>query len=208
MSPFHTLVFTVWLLVVDPCFISHDDLFQVVTFSTIAIQKPFVDAQKFLFVQFCELLWASSYTDFMESKPVLDNFMGCTMTKLQLMCHFINSHPSVLRYHVTVSFRVVISNGRGCASGSFLMLTLRRSFLNLSINSQTIPCDTTLFPHCTDILLFISAPGTPSVHKKTYHCFLLFFGANEQRSVLVYGTKLRREMDYEGHTCTTMVGEW
>jgi hypothetical protein len=28
----------------------------VVTFSTIAIQKPFADVQMFLFVQFCELL--------------------------------------------------------------------------------------------------------------------------------------------------------
>jgi len=161
MSPFHTLVFTLWLLMVDPCFISHDDSFQVVTFSIIAIQKPFADAQTFLFVKFCELLWVSLYTGFMESKPVLDNFMGCTMTKLQLMCHFINSHPSVLQYQVTVSFRVVVSNGRGCASGSLLMLTLRRSFMNLLIHSQTIRYDTTLFPHCTDVLLCISAPGTP-----------------------------------------------
>jgi len=98
MSPFHTLVFILWLLMMDPCFISHNDSFQeVVTFSTIAIQKPFADVQTFLFVQSSELLWVSSYTDFMESKHVLDNFMGCTVTKLQFMCHFINSHPSVLQ---------------------------------------------------------------------------------------------------------------
>jgi hypothetical protein len=29
-----------------------------------------------------------------------------------------------------------------------------------------IRCDTTLFPYCTDILLCILAPGTPSAHKK------------------------------------------
>jgi hypothetical protein len=39
------------------------------------------------------------------------------------------------------------------------------------------------------------------------HCPLLFFGANEILSVNVYGTKLMTEMDYEGSTCTTMVGD-
>jgi hypothetical protein len=39
------------------------------------------------------------------------------------------------------------------------------------------------------------------------HCPLLFFGANEIGSVHVYGKKLMIEMDYQGHTCTTMVGE-
>jgi len=38
------------------------------------------------------------------------------------------------------------------------------------------------------------------------HCPLLFFGANEIVSVHVYGKKkLMTEMDYQGHTCTTMV---
>jgi len=65
----------------------------------------------------------------------------------------------------------------------------------------------TLFPYCTDILQCISAPGTPSAHKNMDHCPLLFFGANEKRSIHVYGTKLMTEMDFQGHTCTTMVGE-
>jgi hypothetical protein len=39
------------------------------------------------------------------------------------------------------------------------------------------------------------------------HCHLLFFGANEIGSVDVYGRKLMTGMDYQGHTCTTMVGE-
>jgi hypothetical protein len=40
------------------------------------------------------------------------------------------------------------------------------------------------------------------------NCPLLFFGANEIVSVHVYGKKkkLMTEMDYQGHTCTTMVG--
>jgi len=39
------------------------------------------------------------------------------------------------------------------------------------------------------------------------HCPLLFFGANEIESVHVYGKKLMTEIGYQGHTCTTMVGE-
>jgi hypothetical protein len=39
------------------------------------------------------------------------------------------------------------------------------------------------------------------------HCPLLFFGANEIGCVHVYGKKLMTEMDYQVHTCTTMVGE-
>jgi hypothetical protein len=58
MFPLHTLAFTLWLVMVDPYFISCDDSFQkVVIFSTITIQKPFADIQTFLFVQFCELLF-------------------------------------------------------------------------------------------------------------------------------------------------------
>jgi hypothetical protein len=39
------------------------------------------------------------------------------------------------------------------------------------------------------------------------HCPLLFFGANEIGSVHVYGKKIITEKDYQGHTCTTMIGE-
>jgi hypothetical protein len=61
----------------DPCFISRDDSFQeVVTFSTTVNQKSFADVQEFVLVQFCELLCDSSRTDFMEGKPVVDNFIG------------------------------------------------------------------------------------------------------------------------------------
>jgi hypothetical protein len=57
MFPFHTLAFTLWLIVMDPCLISRNHSFQeVVTFSTTAINKPFANVQTFLFVQFCELL--------------------------------------------------------------------------------------------------------------------------------------------------------
>jgi hypothetical protein len=39
------------------------------------------------------------------------------------------------------------------------------------------------------------------------HCPLFFFGANEIGSNHIYGKKLMREINYQGHTCTTMVGE-
>jgi hypothetical protein len=40
------------------------------------------------------------------------------------------------------------------------------------------------------------------------HCPLLFFGANKIESIHVYGKKkLMTEIDYQGHTCTTTVGE-
>jgi hypothetical protein len=39
------------------------------------------------------------------------------------------------------------------------------------------------------------------------HCPLLYFGANEIGSGQVYGKNLMTEMYYQGHTCTTMVGE-
>jgi hypothetical protein len=62
---------------VGSSFFSIDDSFQeLVTFSTIAIQKPFADVQILLFVQFCELLWNPSRTDFMEGMLVVDTFIG------------------------------------------------------------------------------------------------------------------------------------
>ena len=77
MFPFHTLTFTLWLIKVDPCFISRNhSLQEVVTFSTTAINKPFADVQTDLFGPFRELLWDPLCTDFMEGKPVVDNFIG------------------------------------------------------------------------------------------------------------------------------------
>jgi len=64
----------------------------------------------------------------------------------------------------------------------------------------------TLFPYCTDIILCISTHGTPSAHKYGSLPSALF-GANEIGSVHVYGIKLMTEIDYQGHTCTTIVGE-
>jgi hypothetical protein len=64
----------------------------------------------------------------------------------------------------------------------------------------------TLFPYCTDIILCILTPGTPSAHKNGSLLSALF-GVNETASDHVYGKKIMTEMDYQGHTCTTMVGK-
>ena len=76
-------------------FCLHDSSFrEVVTFSTITIQKACTCVQTFLFMLYCELLWDPLYKDFMEGEPVMDNFISWTMTNLQFMCHFICSHLS------------------------------------------------------------------------------------------------------------------
>jgi hypothetical protein len=36
---------------------------------------------------------------------------------------------------------------------------------------------------------------------------MFFFRASEKQSIHVYGTEIKTEMDYQGHNCTTMVGE-
>jgi hypothetical protein len=75
--PIHSLVFTLWFVMVGPSFISSEDSFpEVVTCSTIAIQKLFADVQMLLFAQFCEFLWDPSRTDFMEGVPVVETFIG------------------------------------------------------------------------------------------------------------------------------------
>jgi len=72
MFPFHILAFMLWFIMVDRHFIFRDDSFQeMVTFGTTVLQKLFADVATFLFVQFCELLWDPSCTDFMEGKRML-----------------------------------------------------------------------------------------------------------------------------------------
>jgi len=76
------------------------------------------------------------------------------MTNLQLMCHFIDSHPSVLQDHVrdlSVFVSVMDVDERLAPSSC---LTLVRPLLNLSIDTQTICCNMTLFPNCTSFYAF------------------------------------------------------
>jgi len=65
----------------------------------------------------------------------------------------------------------------------------------------------TLFPYCTDIILFISTPGTPSAHKKWITALYSSLVQMKLGVSMFMAKKLMKEMDYQGHTCTTMVGE-
>jgi len=94
MFPFHTLPFTLRLVMVDPCFVTSDDSVQEgFTFFIIAIQM-LAHVQVRQFMQHCELFWEPSCTNFMKAKSVVDDFIGRTMTNLQMICHFINSQSS------------------------------------------------------------------------------------------------------------------
>jgi hypothetical protein len=85
-------------------------------------------------------------------------------------------------------------------------LTLVRPFWNLSLHYQTIHCDMTLFPYCTNIILCISTTGALSAHKNgSLPSTLLWCKLNWECPCL--WQKLMREMNYQGHTCTAMVGE-
>jgi hypothetical protein len=86
------LVFELWLIVVDPCFITGKNAMQK------GITYPMILAQKMVThvpVLFHELFWNPFYTNFMEMKSVMDDFIGRIVTNLQLFCHF-DSLPSVV----------------------------------------------------------------------------------------------------------------
>jgi hypothetical protein len=65
----------------------------------------------------------------------------------------------------------------------------------------------TRFPYRTDIILCISTPGTPSVHKKWITALCSSLVQMELGLFMLMAKKLMTEMDYQGHTCTKMVGE-
>jgi hypothetical protein len=50
------LVFALWIIAVDQCFVPSDNASQEVTFSVIAIQKVLADIQAYTLVLLCELL--------------------------------------------------------------------------------------------------------------------------------------------------------
>jgi hypothetical protein len=54
------------------------------------------DAQTVTPVLFRELFWSLPCASFTEMKPPEDDFIGRTVTNLQLFCHFIDSHPPVV----------------------------------------------------------------------------------------------------------------
>ena len=103
-----------------------------------------------------------SCTAFMKAKPVMDNFICRTMTTLQVVRHFIDSHSSVSLNHGINLFNTNgISRGRGWAFWSSLV----QLFLNFSILSYILHCGKTLSTYWFESLLWILAPDTPSDDK-------------------------------------------
>ena len=95
MFPFHSLPFTLRLVMVNPCLVTSDDSVQEGVTFFVVIQIVLADVQARLFMQHFELFWDPSCTDFMKAKSVVDDFVCRTMTNLQTICHFINSQSSV-----------------------------------------------------------------------------------------------------------------
>jgi len=119
MFPFHTLPFTLRLIMVDPCFFTSDDSVQEgVTFFIIAIQMLLAHVQAHFFMQHCELFWDPSCTNFMKAKSIVDDFIGRTMTNFQMICHFINSQSSNRTMSLTRSMlsSIVAVDGRPAPS--------------------------------------------------------------------------------------------
>jgi len=74
MFTFHTLPFTLRLVMVDPCLITSDDSVQEgITFFIIAIQILLADVQDHLFMQHRELFCDPSCTNFMKAKSIVDD---------------------------------------------------------------------------------------------------------------------------------------
>ena len=64
MFPFHTLVHTSWLVVMDPCLVTSDVSQECLTFMTTVIWNASADCQMVAFVIFCELYCNPPYTHF------------------------------------------------------------------------------------------------------------------------------------------------
>lgn len=71
MFPFHTLVLTSWLVVVDPCLVPSDNVSQeCLTFMTTANWNASADCQAVAYVIFCELYNNPLYAHFTMSNPL------------------------------------------------------------------------------------------------------------------------------------------
>jgi len=157
--------FTLQLIMVDPCFVTSDDSLQEgITLFIITIQILLADVQAHLFIQHCELFWDASCTNFMKAKYIVDDFIGRNMTNLQTICHFINSQSSNrTKSRTCLMSSVVALNGRpapSCVNTCVTIFELFYPFVDTLLWQ-------TLFPYCAESLQWISAPDTPSDHKKT-----------------------------------------
>jgi hypothetical protein len=87
-------MFAVWHIIVEPCFIpSEDKCKRAVIFLMVAIQKASADGQTVTFVLFNELFGGTHLAHMLRKQSWLDDFIGRTMTELQMICDFISSNP-------------------------------------------------------------------------------------------------------------------
>jgi hypothetical protein len=128
MFAFHTLPFTLWLSMIDPCYVASDDSNNGSLFITIVVQM-LTDVHGHMFMVHCELFRDPFCTDLMKPKSVVDDFRGRTMTNLWTICHF-NRHclTAMLCAHSILSSFVVMVWRPARSS----RITLVQPFVNFS----------------------------------------------------------------------------
>jgi hypothetical protein len=84
--PFHSLIFALWLVVVNPRFITSDSVTQKgVTFLMVSAQNSIIAVHTVMIVLFHKLFWNPSCTEFTEVKSVEGDFIDRTLTNLHLV---------------------------------------------------------------------------------------------------------------------------
>jgi hypothetical protein len=120
-------------------------------------------------VQQRDALWQSPrHTHFMELK-VMHHWIGRQM--MIFSCFAISSTITLLFWLISslalFSFCEVVAVAGWPESSA--LVTLTRSFWNISNHSYTILQETALFPYSAHMHWWICPPGTLSAHKKTRH---------------------------------------
>lgn len=101
-----------------------------------------------------------SCTNLMELKSVVDDFIGRTVTNMQLGCHFINRHPSVVKNQRVDLFSVPSSRRCGLVPWSLFVTLVQHvnSLIHFSLRK-------TISQYCADSLWWLTTHLTPSSHK-------------------------------------------
>ena len=163
MFPFHTLQFTLRLIMVDPCFVTSDDSVQEgVTFFIIAIQILWKMSNAFVYAALRGVLGPILHK-FMKAKSIVDDFIDRTVTNLQTICHFVHSQSlsnRTMSRTRSVLSSVVAVDGRPAPSSC---VSLVRTFFNfLSIRRHPVAAK-----HCSRIVLKVFDGFLPLVHLQT-----------------------------------------
>jgi hypothetical protein len=113
MFPFRTLVFNLRIVVVDPCLI--------ITFIFIVIQRVLADIPMLNLCSSVTCLRTTLHNPY-KSLVCSDDFTHGPITDLQVISHFMNSHPSVIQNYSKDS--VVDVYGHPCHYGSLTSATI------------------------------------------------------------------------------------